>query len=304
MNKASVLKGYLYVILSAVLFGTMPLMANLIYDDGVTPLCLVFLRNALSVPMLAVLAYALTGSLKITPKALPSLATLAVMGCCITPMLLFSSYTYIDSGTATVFHFIYPGVVVVAQLAMRKTKFSWGNTLSLLLCIAGIVLFYDPSQKINGTGSAIALLSGVSYALYIMFLSGFKYKEISGFTFSFYIALICTVVMALVCTVSANLTFPVSLKGWVLSLLFAASVNVGAVVLFQRGTFIIGGERASILSTFEPITSVLAGTLILGEVLVPRTVIGTLLVVSASVVIGVCDIINNKNRQKNIREAA
>ena len=34
-----------------------------------------------------------------------------------------------------------------------------------------------------------------------------------------------------------------------LCILLALVISVGAVVMFQRGTFMIGGERASILST-------------------------------------------------------
>ena len=45
--------GYLCVILSAVIFGCMPLGANLLYAQGVTPMSLVFLRNLLSLPVLA-----------------------------------------------------------------------------------------------------------------------------------------------------------------------------------------------------------------------------------------------------------
>ena len=47
MRKTTV-KGYFYAVLSAVLFGCMPLMATGIYDQGVTPTALVFWRNLLA----------------------------------------------------------------------------------------------------------------------------------------------------------------------------------------------------------------------------------------------------------------
>ena len=50
------LKGYLFIIASAVIFGTMPLMASGIYDQGVNPMTLVLLRNLLSLPVLALMA--------------------------------------------------------------------------------------------------------------------------------------------------------------------------------------------------------------------------------------------------------
>ena len=47
--------GGLCVILGAVIFGSMPLSANFLYAQDVTPMMLVFLRNTLSLPVLALL---------------------------------------------------------------------------------------------------------------------------------------------------------------------------------------------------------------------------------------------------------
>lgn len=130
----------------------------------------------------------------------------------------------------------------------------------------------------------------MTYAVYIILFSRFRYKkEISGFTFCFYVAAVCSAVMLIVCLASGNLTLPSSLLGWGLCFLFALTLNVGAVLLFQMGTFLIGGERASILSTIEPITSIFAGVIIFDEVLSVGTVVGAVLVLSASILIAVSD---------------
>ena len=159
-------------------------------------------------------------------------------------------------------------------------------------------MFYTPGAKIGLIGSMLALSSGVAYAIYIVGLSGFKHKEISGFVFNFYGSIFCTVVALAVCIFSGQLRFPTSAQGWILCVLFALICNVGAVVLFQNGTRLIGGERASILSTFEPITGVLAGIAFLGEDGGWTTIVGTLLVVTASVLIAVFDMKNNKKGSK------
>ena len=288
--KTKMIKGYLFVIVSAFIFGCMPLMAKLIYAEGVTPMSLVLFRNLLSLPILACLAFARHGSLKIPLRALPKMSLIALMGCSITPILLFYSYQYINSGTATVLHFIYPAVVVIFGMLFLKSRVRAGNIVSLVLCLAGILLFYDPNAGFHPLGFALALLSGISYAAYILLLSGFRYKEeIKGFTFCFYVAAVCSVVMLAVCLISGNLAFPRSLLGWGLCLLFALTLNVGAVLFFQMGTFLIGGERASILSTVEPITSLFAGVIVFDEKLSALTVIGAVLVLSASVLIAVLD---------------
>ena len=55
MDRKKLLGGYLLVIASAFLFGCMPLMTKFIYTDGVNSLSLVLLRNAISLPVLAIL---------------------------------------------------------------------------------------------------------------------------------------------------------------------------------------------------------------------------------------------------------
>ena len=100
----------------------------------------------------------------------------------------------------------------------------------------------------------------------------------------------------IVALISGQLAFPKSVFGWVLSVAFALLVNGLAVVLFQRGTFIIGGERAAILSTLEPITSIIVGAIAFSESVGPLTVLGSILVVAASVLIALSDKIRLKSK--------
>ena len=289
MKQNSLFKGYAFVVLSAVIFGLMPLMAKFIYEEGITPQSLVFLRTGLATPFLLLISVMTKGRLTLSPRAIPSVALIALMGCALTPLLLFSSYNYMPSGAATVLHFIYPAAVVLGELLFLRKRLTKGQLISIALCVAGIAMFYNPENKLDLTGSLIAILSGITYAAYIILLSCFKYKEISGFAFSFWVSAISAAIMLVVCIATDTLTFPKSAGGWLLTILFAVSLNVGAVVLFQKGTFIIGGSRAAVLSTFEPVTSVLAGIAFLGEGFGVLTVVGTVLVLAASVLMTKAD---------------
>lgn len=294
---AKMYKGYIYAILSAVIFGCMPLMAKHIYASGVTPMTLVFLRNLLALPSLAILAWMQGRTLKVPVKSLPSISLISLIGCCVTPMLLFSSYQYIASGTATVFHFIYPSIVVVAGIVFLRKKAQLGSILSVIICCAGVALFYTPGEPLDPWGSFLALFSGVTYATYTVLLSTFRYTKVTGFLFSFYVAAIATVFTFIVCTVSGNLALPADAMGWIMCIIFAFLVTTGAVVLFQQAAFIIGGERTSILSTLEPTTSVIVGILIFHEALNIRTVLGSVLVILASILIAVFDMRSSKEEE-------
>ena len=292
--KPSQAKGYLFVIASAVIYGCMPLMASAIYANGVNSVTLVFLRNILSLPALGILARMQNKSMAIPKKALPSIGLVALSGCCITPLLLFSAYKHIASGTATVLHFIYPAAVVVAGVVFLHQKAGTKNIVSVALCIGGLCMFYTPGQSLNPLGSALALMSGLTFAGYILLLSNFKYKQVSGFLLNFYIASVSSVFMLIVCLATNSLALPQSIGAWALCLFFATIVTAGASVLFQQGTFIVGGEKASVLSALEPITGVVVGALFLNETVTLRAAIGSALIIAASILISLKEKTNEK----------
>ena len=275
--------GYLCVILSAIIFGCMPLGANFLYAQGVTPMSLVFLRNLLSLPVLALLCQK-QGGLRISRGALLETSLTGFFGCCITPILLFSSYCYLASGMATVFHFAYPVIVVLGGLVLRE-RVQKKALFCAVLCSLGILLLIDPSGAVDPLGVALALTSGVTYAVYILLLAHFRHREVMGFRMTFYMALISAVCMFFLCLFSHQLCLPQTLAGWLAALAFSLMICIGAVMLFQKGTFLIGAQRAAILSTFEPITSIFVGILFLNETLTPRILLGSAITLVAGVFI-------------------
>ena len=268
--QSKTIRGYIFVILSAVIYGCMPLMAKHIYADGVNSFTLVFLRNALALPSLAMLTFAKHKTFKIPVKSLPKLSVLAFFGCCMTPILSFSSYNYIATGTATVFHFVYPSIVVLIGMVFLKKKVPFGTLASVLMCFAGICLFYNPAQPFDVRGGALALLSGVTFAIYVVLLSNFNHG-VSGMLLSFYVATISSVLTLIICVATGSLALPSSWRGWLLCAVFAFAVTTLAVVFFQQGALLIGAVAFA-----EPVA--------------PRVVVGSILVVAASIWIAVTDI--------------
>ena len=291
-SKAS---GYIFAILSAVIYGCMPIMAKYIYAEGVNSLTLVFLRNLMALPPLAILMLHEKKSASYTKIAVFKSIIPALFGCVITPLLLFTSYNYLDSGVSTVFHFVYPCIVLLIGIVFLKKKLNIITPISVLICLVGIILFYDPTQTISTPGAVLALTSGLTFAIYVSTLPRFQGNGFSGFTFCFYVAMWSSIILLLVCLISGQLMLPTSLLGWILCAVFALSVTVGAVFLFQQGTMIIGGEKSSVLSALEPITSVVIGIIVFGESCKPTVIIGSALVILSSVLIAVTDL---KNKSK------
>ena len=78
---------------------------------------------------------------------------------------------------------------------------------------------------------------------------------------------------------------PESADGWILSAAFAVMVCCAAMTLFKKATQLIGPQMAGILSTFEPLTGIVAGVLFLGESFGPIQFAGSLLILSSVILL-------------------
>lgn len=296
MNQS--LKGYLYVIFSAILFGCMPLGAKFIYANGVNALSLVFYRNSLALPLMALILFLRKETFIISKKQLRQAACLSFAGCCITPILLFSSYDYISSSTATTFHFVYPAMVILGNAVLFHEKINYPQLFCVIFCTIGVSFFYVPGEDFSPLGSMLALLSGVTYAVYIIFLARSDLKILSGIKLSFYMAFICSLFTFAICLLTQQLTIPANFLCWLACIVFSSVLCVGAVILFQKGTFLIGGQKSSILSTFEPITSIVIGILIFNEPFNIRACFGALFIIMSTILIALFDMKSSPLKRK------
>lgn len=289
-------KGYLFVIISAIVYGFMPLGAKLIYAEGVNSLSLVLYRNLLAIPVMALLVKLQGDRLRITKEEFGKVTVLSLLGACITPLLLFLSYNYISSGAATTLHFIYPAAVVLGSTIFLREKTNRAALICVGLCTVGICLFYTPEQNMDPLGTVLALMSGITFGSYVILLSHSSLRQMSGFKLSMYMSLVCSVIMVIVCLATGNLTAPATFKGWIACVLFSLALCIGAVYLFQQGAFLIGGQRASILSTFEPITSLIVGVIVFHEAISLRSGLGACLIIAATVGISLSDLLASKSK--------
>lgn len=116
-------------------------------------------------------------------------------GFSLTPILLFSSYNYISSGSATTIHFSYPVLVILASVFIFKEKATWTKIASVVFCVIGLVLFYEPGQANGAAGILLALASGVTYTFYMMYFERSTLKFMKPFKTNFYMSLVSAVMV-------------------------------------------------------------------------------------------------------------
>lgn len=223
-------------------------------------------------------------SFRVTRSEIQKLAGLSVFYAA-TPVLLYEAYRGISTGLATTLHFTYPIIVMMIGAVAFRSRLQARQIICLFICVAGIICFYKPGQAEGASGMALAVASGFSYALYILFLGKSGLKQLHVMVVTFWISLLSATEIGLAALVGGKLTLFIPWQGWLAIVGLGLFATVLALALFQLGVFLCGEVKASLLSTFEPLTGVILGVLIFHEALTPRTVAGIVLILLSTLLL-------------------
>ncbi len=104
-------------------------------------------------------------------------------------------------------------------------------------------------------------------------------------TLSFWMSLLCAAEIGVFSAAIGQLRLDMPWRAWAAVAVLGVCVAAIAQVLFQTGVFLCGEVKASLLSTFEPLTSVVIGVLIFHEAVTARVGVGIVLVLLAAVLL-------------------
>ena len=183
-------KGYILGAIAAATYGMNPLFALPLYSDGMNPESVLFFRYLLAIPILAVMIRARGRSFKVTRK---ESLTLIVMGLlvAVSSLTLFQSYNFMEAGIASTILFVYPIMVAVIMSLAFKEKLTLQTALCMIMAIGGIAMLYKGPEgaTLSLTGTALALASALTYAIYIVGINQTVLKNTATLTVTFYVLL-------------------------------------------------------------------------------------------------------------------
>lgn len=278
-------KGLLATMISAVFFGFIPLFVKTICAGGGNSVSAAFYRFFLSVPLLYIYLKAQGISMRITRTEFAKIALITIFGYGGTAVLLFSSYNFIPSGMSTTIHFMYPVFTILGCMIFFKEKVSPLKLLCVALCFGGILLFYNGESGGSVLGMALSFLSGVTYAFYTIYLEKSGLQKMENLKLIFYMNTVAAAMILVMALLTAQFTLRLTPLAWGTAVFFATATSLIGVLGYQIGVKCIGPQNAAILSTFEPITSVIVGVLVYREAFSARTLLGCLCVLSAVVIV-------------------
>ncbi|MDX4070657.1 DMT family transporter [Aliarcobacter skirrowii] len=278
-------KGILLAVISAICYGTNPLGALFLYEEGLNVNSVIFYRFAFATLFLAIFMLIQKRSFFVTFKELLILIFLGLLFG-ISSISLFSSFLYMDAGLASTILFVYPIFVAILMAIFFKEKSSIITILSISLAIIG-VLFLSVSDEANVSkiGIILVLTSSLCYAIYIVIIN--QYLKLTALKVTLYSMLFCTITIFIhsLFSQSSNIMPLENFNMWFYSIFLALVPTIISLLFLIKAIQIIGSTSASILGALEPLTAVLIGVLIFNEIITFWLIIGIVLILLAVVMI-------------------
>jgi drug/metabolite transporter (DMT)-like permease len=282
--------GTLICIASAAAFGAMGVLGKLAYDDGATVGTLLATRFALA----AILFWALmiarggTGELRALARrdVLIALA-LGALGYAAQAGAYFAALARMDAGLLSLVLYAFPAIVLVAGILLGRERADARRLAALAIASTGLVLVLASAGtgELDPLGTALALGAAVVYSAYIL-VSGSIADRMRPRVFS---TLVCSGAAVTLTAGSAVLgqlrPGELTAAGWGWLACIALVSTVAAVSLLFAGIARVGPTVASILSTVEPVVTVLLAFLVFGEVLGGMQLLGGALVLASVLVL-------------------
>ena len=278
--------GYIAGILAGVSYGTNPLFGKALMESGVPIMVMLFFRYAFAALFLAALMLFKKESFRATRSNLGLLILLGLFfaGSSIT---LFCSYEYIPSGLATTLIYLYPVIVALMMVFLRIYP-GWQTWTAIAATFVGIVLLSTPSGDvpIRPLGVLLAVGSALCYSFYLVIINRSKrIRNVSEHTLTFYSLVTGAVLFAIIRTIQGGgmLTGVDTFADWGNLIGLALIPTMVSMLTIAISSRYIGPTKTAVLGVFEPLTAILIGTMVFGEALTTKMVVGIAICVAAVV---------------------
>lgn len=262
--------GIVLVMVSAAAFGTLAILGRFAYADGMNAQSILFLRFSLA----AVLMLAL---LRVRRERLPRgpvlrrLIAMGAVGYVGQAMAYLTALKYASAGLVALLLYLYPIFVVLLAAVLLHEPFTGAKGLALGLALAGLLLTVGPLGG-QALGILLAITGAAIYAIYII-VGSHVMRQVSAVQSSAVIFAAAGLSAGILMLVTGP-QLPATGSGWATIAAIVLVATVLPVVTFLAGLERIGPSNAAMLSTIEPVVTVLLAAWWLNEWLAPVALLG------------------------------
>ncbi|MGA2080350.1 MAG: DMT family transporter [Holophaga sp.] len=272
----------IFIIASALCFGTMPIFGRIAQGAGVPIPTLLVLRFAIGAACLWTIL-ACRGEACPTGKWFLLLVAIGSLGLAGQAFCYFNALNLASVGLVTLLFYLYPAMVAVLARVVLRHPLTGLQITAVVLALAGSALTIGKAGDGKPLGIALAVASAVIYSAWI--LAGSRLPaSVPPIAATAVITTSAAVVYACLAALK-GFQLPRSLAGWTGVLGLALINSVLALLFFFEGLKRVGPVRASVYSTIEPVFALVLAAALLGEPITMLRVAGGALILGAVVIL-------------------
>lgn len=279
MEPASVTKstpgfwsGVVLIVAGSVLLSAKGIISKLLYAEGLDYQQLVTLRSLLALPLFwlwGLYAVGVQRLLRVERRALAGAVAAGFFCYAIGGSADFYALSLIDAGLERVLLYTYPAIIVMVFSLWHRKLPAWHVGLALLMTYAGVLLavgiFDIGLRQANSLGSMLVLFCAFTYGAYYI-ANDLVGKRVGSVVFTVYAMTSATVALCVYYGLTRSpLEFSISARAWYLFAIMVVFVTVVPLFMLAEGVKQIGAQRASLISTVGPASTIILAAIILNE---------------------------------------
>jgi drug/metabolite transporter (DMT)-like permease len=273
------------VLLSAVAFGTLAIIAKLAYRAGLQPAQLLSLRFLVGgVGMVVVALVARQNPFRLPPRTVLALLAMGAIGYFGQSTTFFFALRSLPASFVELVLYSYPALVFLATWLVFRQRIPRVQLAALAGSFLGVVLLVGGVSFHGGPGLLLAIASPLIFTVYILVGSrvmtgvpGIAAGSLSiiGTAFSWTVVALLT----------GNLRPPVGAAQWALVAAIAVVPTMFAISAFLSALPRIGAARTALLSTVEPVVTVTLAFGLLGDRFGAPQIAGAAIILASAVLL-------------------
>jgi drug/metabolite transporter (DMT)-like permease len=189
---------------------------------------------------------------------------------------------FASAGLVALLLYLYPTFVFILSVFVFRERVTWIKIAAIILALIGTALTVDPAGG-QSFGILLAIAAALIYSVYIIVGTNVM-KHVSVVQSSLVIFASAGTVYGLLMALN-GVHLPSTSSGWISIAGIVLVATVIPVVAFLAGLERIGPTNAAMLSTLEPVVTVLLAAWIFGEQLQPIALFGGGMILAAVIML-------------------
>lgn len=277
-------KGYIYAIISAVLFGTAGIFVKLSYETGLNSINLLTFQYIIGVIIMFIIAFIKNKNmLHIRKTELLHLVVLGVVGNTLMTLFYYKAFEYLPVAIVTMLLYTSPIIIALYTSLFRNTRLGIRKIIAISIAFSGCLLTLNILFG-NFTFSDKGVLFGLLSAIFYSFMSLYSEKHlkaVNSLAINAYSTLFSLITLIICNPPKFLFTSVITYKSIEYTIILAIFCEIVPLTLLYSAIKLLGAVKVSIISNLEIPTAIILSIFLLREDISFTQVIGAIFIIYA-----------------------